>query len=357
MNWVLKGLYLLISLIFTVIQILGGSLSVADGTAPYGDRERQGASGLPYDDSEPYGDADPYSIPYGEDPYGNADPYYGGEYGDGWGTYGDGLDPYGGSDGFSIDPFGGYQDPYGGYEDPYGGYGDPGENYDSVQIPEDEIRNQYQEMGAVLRELGLLQFTEERMEAEADEHIAILKELSLYFPQWVEYYLEPDYLSLLSSEGYGSYDDNWVWYPSSDSVYSFDCEVLDTSHMYTYFLRGVLAISGEEFSLTYIEERQDEVDFYSSSGTQTISFRYNDTPYYFRARYMGDWMDCTIIDYVNYVLETEGNPKRLWCIGDGGQGYIVFYNTEEWADQFQETTGLELSSSYLNRSITQAGAF
>ena len=137
MNWVLKGLYLLISLIFTVIQILGGSLSVADGTAPYGDRERQGASGLPYDDSEPYGDADPYSIPYGEDPYGNADPYYGGEYGDGWGTYGDGLDPYGG------------------YEDPYGGYGDPGENYDSVQIPEDEIRNQYQEMGAVLRELGL----------------------------------------------------------------------------------------------------------------------------------------------------------------------------------------------------------
>ena len=75
MNWVLKGLYLLISLIFTAIQILGGSLSVADGTAPYGDRERQGASGLPYDDSEPYGDADPYSIPYGEDPYGNADPY------------------------------------------------------------------------------------------------------------------------------------------------------------------------------------------------------------------------------------------------------------------------------------------
>ena len=195
------------------------------------------------------------------------------------------------------------------------------------------------------------------MEAEADEHIALLKELSLYFPEWVEYYLEPDYLSLLSSEGYGSYDDNWVWYPSSDSVYSFDCEVLDTSHMYTYFLRGVLAISGEEFSLTYIEERQDEVDFYSSSGTQTISFRYNDTPYYFRARYMGDWMDCTIIDYVNYVLETEGNPKRLWCIGDGGQGYIVFYNTEEWADQFRETTGLELSSSYLNRSITQAGAF
>ena len=47
MNWVLKGLYLLISLIFTAIQILGGSLSVADGTAPYGDRERQGASGLP----------------------------------------------------------------------------------------------------------------------------------------------------------------------------------------------------------------------------------------------------------------------------------------------------------------------
>ncbi len=339
MNWVLKGLYFLLSMAVMVIQLLSNGLAVINGTA--GDGSDEGFYGW-YED--PSGsDGDPYG--WYENPSGNGeDPY--GWYEDPYGGY---EDPYGGYEG----PYDGYEDPYSWDEDPYGSYGNSEED-EAAQTQAEEIRTRYQEMGEVLRELGFSQFTEERMESEAEEYIAILRELSLYFPEWVEYIQEPGYLSLLADEGYGSYDDNWIWHPSSDSVYSFDCEVLDTSRMYTYFLRGVLAISGEEFSLTYIEESQKEVDFYSSTGTQTLSFRYNDTPYYFRARYMGDWMDCTIIDFVNSVLEAEGNAKRLWCIGDGGQGYIVFYNTEEWAEQFNEATGLELRDSYVNYSIVQA---
>lgn len=388
MNWLLKGLYFLVLLISVLFQTLIGGTGNTYSTAGQNEgssRDFSDRSGTPYGNDIPHDDV-PYDgtphdgIPYDDNPY-NENPYNESPYNEN--PYAEipyGENPYG--DGFNMDPYrdygeshGDYGNPYGDYENPYGDYTDPFGGGDTAELSQEEIeeiRNQYQEMGAVLRQLGLSQFTEERMEKEADEHIWLVQSMLSLFPEWLEEegnskgnpdsewlndYMAPDYRGVLSSEGYGNYDDNWIWHPSSDSVYSFDCESLDSSRMYTYFLRGVLAISGEEFSLTYIEESQKEVDLYSNSGAQTLSFRYNDTPYYFRARYMGDWMDCTIIDFMNNVFETEGNSKRLWCTGDGWQGYILFYNTEEWAKEFQEATGLELSDSYLYSSRQQADAF
>lgn len=214
-------------------------------------------------------------------------------------------------------------------------------------IPEEEIRRKFLQMGESLRQAGLDVFTEERMEQEAEYRISWLKEIAVFFPELAELYSEPDYLSLLSNEGIGTYDENWNWHPLSQSVYAFSCQSYNSPKMYTEFLRGVESISDGEFSLTHIQENQEEVDFYQSSGSQILTFRYNDHPYYFRSRYMGAWMDCSIIDFMNQGFAKEGNPKRLWCTGDGAQGYIVFYNTEEWAENFEEITGIPLNSSYL----------
>lgn len=165
-----------------------------------------------------------------------------------------------------------------------------------------------------------------------------------------DYYLEYDpgfeYRMLLSGWGYGDYDDDWNWIPSSDKVYAFDTEVFNMSEMYTDFMKGVIAISGGEFEITDIVENTDDVNYEEGSGTQVLSFRYNGTPYTFEAIYYGDWLDCEVIEFMNQVFETEGNPKRLLATDDGGQGCILFYNTPEWGDELEAATGMDLNEYF-----------
>lgn len=154
------------------------------------------------------------------------------------------------------------------------------------------------------------------------------------------------YRMLLSWWGYGEYDDNWNWVPTSDQVYAFDCEVFNMSAMYTEFMNGVIAISGGEFAITDIEEDTSQVDYDKNEGKQILSFKYNGKPYTFEAEFYGDWLDCDVVGFMNDVFAAEGNPKRLLATDDGGQGCILFYNTPEWGKELEELTGMELDTQF-----------
>ena len=129
-----------------------------------------------------------------------------------------------------------------------------------------------------------------------------------------DYYLEYDpgfeYRMLLSGWGYGDYDDDWNWIPSSDKVYAFDTEVFNMSEMYTDFMKGVIAISGGEFEITDIVENTDDVDYDEGTGTQVLSFRYNGTPYTFEATFYGDWLDCEAVSYTHLDVYKRQLPER-----------------------------------------------
>ena len=73
-----------------------------------------------------------------------------------------------------------------------------------------------------------------------------------------------------------------------------------------------------------------------------MRFCYNATPYTLKARMDGDWFDAGIFARFNAVLEKEENPKRLYVLFDGYQGSILFYNTPQWAEKFEQRTGLTL---------------
>ena len=170
------------------------------------------------------------------------------------------------------------------------------------------------------------------------------------YPEMYSDYLEFDpafeYRTLLSYYGMGSYDGRWNWIPSSNQVYSFDCEVFNLDTMYTEFMTGVVAIGGVEFEITDVTENTDNVDYDKGIGTQVLSFRYNGTPYTYEAEFYGDWLDCGVIAFMNGVFEAEGNPKRLLATDDGGQGCILLYNTEEWGRELEARTGLELETYF-----------
>lgn len=139
---------------------------------------------------------------------------------------------------------------------------------------------------------------------------------------------------LLRSVGYGKL---------STTVYSFEWEAYDIDKMYTEFCQGILRINQNEFTISDISEDAIEVDFGDDEQVR-IDFKYNDTNYYVELNSTGDWFNMKFFNFFNEVLEKENNPKRLYIMGDDQHGAIVFYNTEEWAEEFTKKSGLLLSN-------------
>lgn len=152
------------------------------------------------------------------------------------------------------------------------------------------------------------------------------------------------YPIILSMLGTGKYDEaTQQLIPLTNDVYAFDAECYDIEGAYEGFLRAVSRISNGEIRIDNCQSDVSETTLESGIGTQQVAFRLNDKSYDFTAQFYYDWMDCTLIDYVNSILEAQGIDKRLWCMFDGGQGFVVFYNTAEWAQAFWERTGYPLA--------------
>lgn len=143
--------------------------------------------------------------------------------------------------------------------------------------------------------------------------------------------------------GSGKYNyDTWDWTPSSDRIYSFDTEVFNTGKIYTFFLRGISAITANEIKIENIVEDTSQVDYESGTGKQIISFQCNGKQYQYEANVYYDWFDTEMLTYMKKVIEEQETGKHLWVTSDGYQNCIVFYETEEWANDFSSYTGYSL---------------
>ena len=185
-------------------------------------------------------------------------------------------------------------------------------------------------------ETGL--FIEQSIEQWIDEMAARFTDGEMDFTQFASY---PAILSML---GTGKYDEaTHSLIPVTNSVYAFDAECFDIVGAYGDFLIAVSRISNGEIRIDDYHSDVDMATFEAGKGIQEVTFNFNEKLYHFTAQFYYDWMDCTIIDYVNLILDEQGIDKRLWCMFDGGQGFVVFYNTTEWAREFSNRTGCALA--------------
>lgn len=157
----------------------------------------------------------------------------------------------------------------------------------------------------------------------------------------------PDYFSeitdVLAMLGYGDYDpETWAYIPYTDDVYAFDAEMFDVQQSYTDLLLAVGRMSRGEVSLENVEIQMSDELFERGTGSLPISFALNGNNYSYSAAFEYDWMDVEIIDFVNGILGEQGIGKRIWSMYDLGQGLILFYRDEAWAERFMDGTGCEL---------------
>ena len=189
----------------------------------------------------------------------------------------------------------------------------------------------YQELAALLEDFGITGISKELLES--------LEE------QWNEFPPEAldsmNKLALLLSEvSMGRYDfKTGTWTPTSNIVYSFDMEALDSGNMYDILFQGIASIAGEQLQIR--EVRQDDGEGYYD---RKVYFTVDGAEHCFQAEFGGDWYDTKILDKLNQILEEQNTSYRLWFMTDGYQQVIVFFCEEAWAREFMEKTGCALVS-------------
>ena len=151
-------------------------------------------------------------------------------------------------------------------------------------------------------------------------------------------------LYLLTAVGMGTYDDNLTWHPSSETVLYLDMELFGGDTLYGDFFRGLNAICRGEFVFSDLSEDYALANLETGEGTIGLSFCVNGEPQTYIADMMQDWFDPGVFNCVSEAAVHPESGKRLYAMYDGMQGLIIFYNTPEWAEQFEMKTGCPLST-------------
>ncbi|RKI82984.1 hypothetical protein D7V90_10435 [bacterium 1xD42-87] len=191
-----------------------------------------------------------------------------------------------------------------------------------------------------------------------EEQVEVLESLGLQVPEETaasvrssmeEYGMydlveESPYTWLLTDMGAPTYDEEWNVTGYAADVFWFDFEGFDISTDYIDILNGMLALAEGSCldDVTDIREDMTDADWESGRGTVTVSLRWKGEPYEWDMEMYNDWIDVSVLGILNPLLEQESSQEYFYATGDNGQGAIVFFCTQEWAEQFTQKTGLVL---------------
>ncbi|MBQ7898394.1 MAG: hypothetical protein IJ307_00910 [Bacteroidales bacterium] len=190
----------------------------------------------------------------------------------------------------------------------------------------------YQELAKLLEDFGITGISNELIES-------LEQQLTEFPPEALDSMNKM--ALLLTAISTGRYDfQTGVWKPTSDNVYSFDIEALDSGNMYEVLFQGLSSIAGDQLQISDV--RQDDGENYYD---RKVHFTVDGTEHCFRAEFGGDWYDTKVLDELNKILEEKGSLYRLWFMTDGYQQVIVFFCKEDWAHRFTEKTGCALVSN------------
>lgn len=152
------------------------------------------------------------------------------------------------------------------------------------------------------------------------------------------------YTWLLTSLGAPNYDEDGKISGYSHDVFWFDFEGIDISTDYIDVLNGMLALAKGSCldTVTDISEDTAKVNWEKGKGTVTVSLECEGETYHWDMDVKYDWIDGEVLGVLNTLLIQGDSEENFYMTGDNGQGAIVFFCTEEWAENFREATGLEL---------------
>lgn len=191
-----------------------------------------------------------------------------------------------------------------------------------------------------------------------DLQVSVLRKIGFTVPEAVvenlrSYLAETDmreyiegtpYLYLLSMLGTPAYDEDWQIVSWPEEVFWLDLEGYDISADYIDILKGMKALAKDSVpeGVENIREDTGRVDWEAGTGTITVLFTWQGEEYAYDMTVEYDWIDTRVFGIFNGLLEKTGEKRRFYTAWDGGQGALVFFRDEKWAEKFTGATGIEL---------------
>ena len=209
-----------------------------------------------------------------------------------------------------------------------------GANAQKGAVSMQQDKRSYAEIARDLQDLGIGGIT--------DELVQSLEEQSAQLPEGAIFSKTANLLSVVGMGTFGPELSSWT--PARNGVYSFDMEVYDEGKIYTYFLEGVAALGEGELEFTNITEDLSRMDREAGTGPRSVSFDWNGTRYTMEMTAQQDWFDVAAARQLSKIVQEAGGDKQLYFVGDGYQSCMVFYRDAAWAREFQQKTGLPLST-------------
>ena len=185
---------------------------------------------------------------------------------------------------------------------------------------------------SILRSLGLT-ISDERIEEILPEDETIREIIKDYPYTW-----------LLTSLGMPEHNENFEITGYSEEVFWFDYEGWDLETDYIHILEGMAALA-KGSAIDQVENiRVDttNVDWEEGRGTLTVTLDYNGKTLSYPMKVLYDWIDSDVLNIYNTLLKDTNSAEYFYAMGDDGQGVIIFFCSEDWADHFEKMTNIKL---------------
>lgn len=154
------------------------------------------------------------------------------------------------------------------------------------------------------------------------------------------------YTWLLTELGMPEYSEDMEILSWPGEVFWFDFEGWDISADYVNVLNGMKTLAQGSIldDVENIAEDVSGVNWEEGSGNILVSFSWKGSTYEYEMTMEYDWIDGEVLGIYNGLLEGSGEERRFFAAGDDGQGALVFFRDQAWADKFEKATGMKLGS-------------
>lgn len=154
------------------------------------------------------------------------------------------------------------------------------------------------------------------------------------------------YTWLLTELGMPEYSEDMEILSWPKEVFWFDFEGWDISADYVDVLNGMKTLAQGSMldDVENIGEDVSGVNWEEGSGNIWVSFSWRGSRYEYEMTMEYDWIDGEVLGIYNGLLEGSGEERRFFAAGDNGQGALVFFREQAWADKFEKATGIKLDA-------------
>lgn len=127
------------------------------------------------------------------------------------------------------------------------------------------------------------------------------------------------------------------WTPMVNNLWTIDTELITDVSEYVNFMKRLQLLVNNEFNFSDIKAEE-------SDGFYTVKFMLNTRKYEIKLKKDEDWLDLSIFEKIENILESTGTKKKFTFYDPKDQTIVVGWESEDKIKEIKKRTKLKLLS-------------